>query len=190
MNTMQQNFTDLIQSSNLRKNLFTLILIFVALFLIVETVLTYKEAVDYKNINNVSYISVSGKSEIYTKPDTLTFNININEEGKDNAEATKKVAEKEKKAIEILKANGVKEENIKLQGYSTQDKYENVTQPCAYPTLSPDSRMQPMIARPCENTNSKIVGQTITETMVVKIRDIDTNATAEIRTKIMSELSA
>jgi uncharacterized protein len=194
MNTIQQNFTDLIQSNNLRKNLFTLILIFVALFLIVKTVLTYKEAVDYKNINNVSYINVSGKSEIYVKPDTLTFNININEEGKDNAEVTKKVADKEKKALEILKANGVKEEDVKLQGYSTQDKYENVTQPCTYPavapSLSPDSRMQPMIARPCENTNSKIVGQIITQTMEVKIKDIDTNANSEIRSKIITELSA
>jgi uncharacterized protein YggE len=190
MNTIQQNFTDLIQSNNLRKNLFTLILIFIALFLIVKTVLTYKEAVDYKNINNVSYISVNGKSEIYAKPDTLTFNININEEGKDNAEVTKKVAEKEKKAIEILKANGVKEENIKLQGYNTQDKYNTVTTPCSYTMMSADSKMQPMIARPCESTDSKIVGQTINQTMEVKIRDIDTNANAEIRTKIMSELSA
>lgn len=190
MNNIKQNFTDLIQSSNLRKNLFTLILVFIALFLIVKTVLTYKEAVNYKNPNNVSYITVTGKSEIYVKPDTLTFNININEEGKDNAEVTKKVAEKEKKAIEILKANGIKEENIKLQGYSTQDKYETVTAPCAYPSLSVDVKIQPMIARPCESTNSKIVGQTITETMEVKIRDIDKNANGEARTKIITELSA
>lgn len=192
MTNIEHNFIDYIQSNNLRKNLFTAILIFAALFLLVKTVLTYKEAVDYKNINNVSYITVIGKSEKYVKPDTLSFNIVINEEGKDNAEATQKVADKEKKAIEILKANGVKEEDIKLQGYNTQDKYENVTTPCDYGTI------RPMIATtnsvkaiaPCGSTNSKIVGQIITQSIEVKIRDIEKNADNEKRQKIMSELSA
>ncbi len=192
MTNIENNFIDYIKSNNLRKNLFTTILVFAALFLIAKTVLTYKEAVDYKNINNVSYITVSGKSERYLKPDTLTFNITINEEGKNNAEATQKVADKEKKAREILKANGIKDEDIKLQGYNTQDKYENVSTPCEY------GKIMPMIATtnsvkavvPCGTTNSKIVGQIITQTIEVKIRDIDKNADTDKRQKIMSELAA
>jgi uncharacterized protein YggE len=126
------------------------------------------------------------------KPDTLSFNITINEDGKNNAEATQKVADKNKKAIEILKANGIKEEDIKSQGYNTQDKYENVTASCDYGTI------RPMIATtnnikaiaPCGATNSKIVGQTITQNIEVKIRDINANADTDKRQKIMSELAA
>lgn len=192
MTNIENNFIDYIKSSNLRRNLFTTILAFLALFLIAKTVLTYKEAVDYKNINNISFITVTGKAEEYLIPDTLAFNITINEEGKNNAEATQKVANKEKKAIEILKSNGVKEEDIKLQGYNTQDKYENVSTSCEY------GKVMPMIATtntvkaiaPCSTTSSKIVGQIITQTIEVKIRDISKNADNDKRQKIMSELSA
>lgn len=189
---IQQNFIEYIQSNNLRKNLFTTILVFVAMFLIVKTVLTYKEAVNYKNINNVSYITVSGKAEEYLRPDTLSFNIIINEEGKNNAEATQKVAEKNKKAIEILKANGVKEEDIKSQAYNTQDKYENVSTPCDYGVIRPMVATNNNIKaiQPCGSTNSKIVGQIITQNMEVKIRDIAVNADTDKRQKIMSELAA
>ncbi len=192
MTNIEHNFIDYIQSNNLRKNLFTTILIFVALFMITATVLTYKKAIDYKNPADMNYITVNGKAEEYVKPDTLTFNITINEEGKNNAEATQKVADKNKKAIEILKKNGVKEEDIKLQGYNTQDKYENVATPCEYGTV------MPMIATtnnvkaiaPCGATNSKVVGQIITQTIEVKIRDIEKNADTEMRSRIISELSA
>ncbi len=191
MNNIQNNLVDLIQSNNLRKNLFTLILVFTALFLIVETVLTYKEAVDYKNPSNMNFISVNGKSERYVKPDTLLFSININEEGKDNLETTQKVADKNKKAIDILKANGIKDEDIKLDSYYIQDKYESVKEPCAYSQpVSTDVNIKTMIAAPCYSTNSKIVGQIITQRIKVKIRDIEKNANNEIRTKIINELSA
>ncbi len=192
MTNIEHNFIDYIQSNNFRKNLFTTILVFVALFMITATVLTYKKAVDYKNPNNSNYISVNGKAEKYVKPDTLTFNITINEEGKNNAEATQKIADKEKKAIEILKKNGIKEDDIKLQGYNTQDKYENVATSCEYGTVMPmiatTNRVKAIA--PCSVSNSKIVGQIITQNIEVKIRDIDKNADTEIRSRIISELSA
>ena len=43
---------------------------------------------------------------------------------------------------------------------------------------------------PCQVTNTKIVGQILTQTMIVKIRDIEKNADNDKRTKIIGELSA
>lgn len=186
MNNLQQNITEFVQANNLRKNLATLILIFIALFLIAKTVLTYKQAVSYKDNSTINYISVSGKAEKYTVPDTLTFNITISEEGKDVSEVTIKAKAKADKAIAILIANGVEKENIKLENYNVSDKYENISQPCAYPQ---NVKMMTAVSYPCP-TNSKIVGQILTQTMMVKVRDIEKNADNVKRTKIISELSA
>lgn len=186
MNTTQQNMSEFMQSSELKKNLFTLILVFGALFLIVETVLTYKKAVNYTNPNNVSYVSVTGKAEEYVKPDTLTFTITVNEEGKNVSEVTAKAAEKTNKAIDILVANGVSKDNIKLESYSVSDKYDTVIQPCAVPM---STGIKTMIA-PCQTSSPTIVGQILYQTMTVRIRDIEKNANNDQRSKIISDLSA
>lgn len=188
MNNISNNITEFVQSNNLRRNLATLILIFIALFLIAKTVLTYKEAVSFENVNNVNYISVNGKAEEYIIPDTLTFNITIMEEGKDVSEVTAKAKTKADQAIATLMANGIERENIKLESYYVNDKYENVSKPCVYPAMM-DGGMERAIA-PCEVSNSKIVGQILTQTMSVKVRDIEKNANNEQRTKIIGELSA
>lgn len=195
MNKITNNITEFIESNNLRKNLATLILVFIALFLIVQTVLTYKQAVSYKNPNMSNYINANGKAEEYVIPDTLTFNIIINEEGKDISEATAKAKDKNQKAIDILVANGVDKKNIKLENYNVIDKYENVAEPCAY-TSSEMIKVNvalPVVSgistAPCQVSNSKIVGQILNQTMSVKIRDIEKNADNEKRTKIISELA-
>lgn len=188
MNNIKNNIVELIETNNLRKKLITLILIFIALFLIAKTVLTYKEAVAFKNNNSINYISVSGKAEEYIIPDTLTFNITISEEGKDVSEVNAKAKTKADQAIAILVSNGVKKENIKLENYNVSDKYENVSEPCAYPATT---KIMPEVAIvPCQVSNSKIVGQILTQIMSVKVRDIEKNINNEQRTKIISELSA
>jgi uncharacterized protein YggE len=188
MNNTQNNIMEFIQSNNLRKNLITLTLVFIALFMIAKTVLTYKEAVSFENTNNINYISVSGKAEEYIIPDTLTFNITIMEEGKDVSEVTSKAKTKADQAIATLVANGIERENIKLESYYVSDKYQNVSQPCIYPTMMKVGIEQAVA--PCEVSTSKIVGQILTQTMSVKVRDIEKNANNEQRTKIISELSA
>jgi uncharacterized protein YggE len=135
MPKIKNNIIEYIESDNLRRNVVTLILIFIALFLIAKTVLTYKEAVSFENMSNINYISVSGKAERYIVPDTLTFNITINEEGKDVNDVTMKAKVKTEKAIAILVANGVEKENIKTENYNISDKYENIAEPCIYPTM-------------------------------------------------------
>ena len=190
MNNTQQNITEFVQANNLRRNLATLILIFIALFLIAKTVLTYKEAVGYQDNDMINYISVTGKAEKYIVPDTLTFNITINEEGKNVSDVTAKAKTKADKAIAILVANGVDKENIKLEGYIVTDKYENVGTPCTYSGSPEIMRVGTRSIAPCQISNSKIVGQILTQTMTIKVRDIEKNADNDKRTKIIGELSA
>jgi uncharacterized protein YggE len=187
---VQNNVSEFIQSSNLKRNLYTLILVFIALFLISKTVLTYKEAVSFKNPNSVNYISVSGKAEEYIKPDTLTFYITVNEEGKNVSEATAKVTTKVNQAIAILTANGVSKDNVKLEAYNVSDKYENVSQSCESQEIMKIGINPGFIPAPCQVSNSKIVGQIITQSISVKIRDIEKNANNDQRTKILGELTA
>lgn len=192
MNKKSNNIIEFIELNNLRKNLATLIFVFIALFLIVQTVLTYKQAVSFKNPNMSNYINVNGKAEEYVIPDTLIFNININEEGKDISEATLKAKNKNEKAIAILVANGIDKENIKLENYSVIDKYENVSEPCASVSsemIKVNGVTPVLTTAPCQVSNSKIVGQILNQTMSVKIRDIEKNADNEKRTKIIGELA-
>lgn len=175
------SFIAWVQATPLRKALLSTIFIFIALALVAKTVLLFKEA----SLVGVAEeypqsIVVTGKAEEFVKPDTLQFTISLNEDGKDVGEASTKAATKIKQAIDILKANGVEENNIKTTNYSVQDKYENVSEPCAYT----GSTMMPCA------TNSKIVGSTVYQTLEVKIRDIEKNATTEQRSKLIGELAA
>jgi uncharacterized protein YggE len=127
----------------------------------------------------------------------LQFNITVNEDGKDVGEATTKVSDKIKKAIAVLTAHGVEEKNIKTTNWSTVDKTESVSAPCPVdapmmtPTVSGGKRYtQYAPIAPCTNTTQKVVGATVYQTLEVKIRDIEKNATSEERGKIVSELAA
>lgn len=192
MNDTQNTQTTCIawlQATSFRRNVTILIFVFVALALIAKTVLLFKEASHVGQGDNYPQsVVVTGKSEIYTKPDTLQFNININEEGKDVGEATTKASEKASKAIAILKAAGVEEKNIKTTNWSTTDKYESVSEPCAMAPVSYGKVMAPIYA-PCTNITSKIVGATVYQTLEVKIQDIEKNATVEKRGKIVADLA-
>jgi uncharacterized protein YggE len=189
--TTQSTFIAWIQATPFRKNITTLIFVFIALALIAKTVLLYKQAGNVgKGDNYPQSISVTGKSEVFVKPDTLQFNIVVNEDGKDVAEATTKASTKIAQAITILKANGVEEKNIKTTNWTTSDKYESVSQGCAVSVTSQYApSMRPAIVPPPCITSSQIVGATVYQTLEVKIRDIEKNATAEKRGKLVADLA-
>ncbi len=192
MNETQSNtFIAWVQATPLRKGILSTIFIFIALALVATTVLLFKQASRVGISENYPQtLNVTGKAEEYVKPDTLQFNISINEEGKDVGEATKKAGDKVAQAITILKANGVEEKNIKTSNYSVQDKYDSVSEPCAYSASAASSDMRVMAVAPCTNTTSKIVGSMVYQSLEVKIQDIEKNATAEQRSKIVGELAA
>jgi uncharacterized protein YggE len=180
-----------LQATPFRKNITTLIFVFIALALIAKTVLLFRQASHVGQGDNYPQsITVTGKSEMFVKPDTLQFTVSVNEDGKDVAEATAKATEKISQAIAILKANGVEEKNIKTTNWTTSDKYESVSQGCAVSVTSQYApSMRPAIVPPPCITASQIVGATVYQTLEVKIRDIDTNATVEKRGKLVAELA-
>lgn len=183
------SFIAWVQATPLRKAILSTIFIFIALALVAKTVLLFKEASRVGVAEEYPQsISVAGQAEEFVKPDTLQFNITLNEDGKDVGEATTKASAKIKQAMDILKANGVEEKNIKTTNYSVQDKYETVSEPCVYPATTPGTRIAPIA--PCANTSSQIVGSTVYQTLEVKIQDIEKNATTEQRSKLVGELAA
>ncbi|MES2622814.1 MAG: SIMPL domain-containing protein [Patescibacteria group bacterium] len=187
--TKSNTFIQWLQATPLRKGLLSTILIFVALAMVAKTVLLFKQAAHVGVSDDYPQsVTVTGKAEEYVQPDTLQFNISINEEGKNVTEATTKASDKTKQAIAVLKANGVEEKNIKTTNYSVSDKYDSVSQPCPVASISPAGDMRTIA--PCTNTTSQIVGAIVYQTLEVKIRDIAKNATTDQRAKLVGELAA
>lgn len=194
----QTTFIGWLQATPFRKNITILIFTFAALALVAKTVLLFKQASHVGQGDNYPQsITVTGKSEVYAKPDTLQFNIQINEDGKDVGDATKKVSDKVTKALAVLKAAGVEEKNITTTNWSTVDKYESVSEGCSVsPAVVSGKGMAPSVypayapVAPCIQTSSKVVGATVYQTLEVKIQDIEKNATVEKRGQIVADLAA
>lgn len=186
-------FTQWIEASPYRKNIAALILTFVALGLIVGTVLLYKSVSHFGISENYPQtISVTGKAEEFIKPDTLVFSITANQEAKDVVAASKAVDEKIAAAITILKSNGVDEKNIKTTSREVNDTYGTVTETCAgapMPAVAPGmSAMSRPSIQPC--TTSKVSGVSVYQTLEIKIPDIDKDADGKKREKLFTELTA
>jgi uncharacterized protein YggE len=162
------------------------------LFLLVKTineVKLYSTIGDnpLQSVQNV--ISVSGKSEMDVKPDVTTFSWSIEADGKTIEEAQSNSATINNKAIALVKSKGIKEADIKTLGLNTYPKYETSYRGCVTPgatSVSSDSSVSsiasmPSIMPPC-NSESVIVGYTTSQSVQVKVRDIDKNE------KLVSEL--
>lgn len=191
-------FTQWVDASPFRKNIAVLVLVFVALALITKTVLLYKQVSHFgENANYLPSVSATGKAEEYIKPDTLTFSITVNDEDKDVVSASKKVDTKISKAMEILKANGVLEKNIKTTSRNVNDTYGSKSEPCVTADVSVSNSMKMMaptspviVPYPCVNTTQKVTGVSIYQTLDIKIPDIDKDVDGAKRSKLISELEA
>ncbi len=178
-NNCSKNFMNIFQENSCKRKMCTLILLSVLILIIVNIIYTIRETYYIGVADNYpNSISVNGKAEEYIKPDTFQFSINIEEEGKNVAEATKKAAEKENLIIKTLKSQGIDEKYIKTKSYSVQDKYEYIQNPCAKD-----------MSIPCVVGESKIVGAIVYHTIEVKIKDILKEENNEKRNKITTELA-
>lgn len=184
-----------IEASPFRKNVAVLILVFTALALVTKTVLLYKQVNRFGLSDNYPQtISVSGKAEEFVKPDTLMFTITVNEEAKDVVSASKKVDEKISKAMDILKTNGVDEKNVKTIARDVTDVYGTKTEACAVSDAVVNSKMMtiavpvPPVVPPCVNTSSTVTGSNVSQTLEVKIPDIDKDTDGTKREKLIADL--
>lgn len=137
-----------------------------ALFLLALFATTLKEyGYIGRDVNAQTTITVSGDGETYATPDVATISFAITQEAKTAAEARKTVDEKMKKVHDFLNKSGVEDKDIKA-GYSLYPKYEweqKQIQCIAYPCIQPPGKQV-------------LTGYEVSESVEIKIRDIDTNA--------------
>ncbi|MEK7590137.1 MAG: SIMPL domain-containing protein [Patescibacteria group bacterium] len=104
--------------------------------------------------------SVSAEGKVAVVPDVAQFSFGIiTEGGKDIAVLQKENTEKSNKINEFIKSSGVKKEDIKTQAYNVEPRYQ-------YSECMPVIRGNGKVCPPPE-----IVGYTINQSVLVKIRD-------------------
>ena len=114
-------------------------------------------------------ISVNGNGEAYAAPDIATISFVITQDSKTAAEARKSVDDRMKKIHTFLTSSGVKESDIKAT-YNLYPKYEwrqtsKAYSPCVVGGFCPPGEGQQVL-----------IGYEVSESVEVKIRNIDKNA--------------
>src|SRR3989344_2212230 len=119
--------------------------------------------------------SVSGEGKVVIVPDVaqVWFSV-VTEGGKDLAALQTKNTEKVNKAIEFVKAQGVKAEDIKTESYSISPPYQSYNcdvrpLPLMYPADGSETSIAYPEPTPCPP--AEIVGYTINQSVSVKVRD-------------------
>ncbi len=101
--------------------------------------------------------SVEGEGRVVAKPDVAEFTFSVvNEGGKDLASLQADNTKKTNAAIDYLRSNGVKEEDVKTASYQIDPRYQTVA--C--------NRLLGGVCPPPE-----IVGYTVRQVVAVKVRD-------------------
>lgn len=161
------------------------------LFLVVKTmneIKTYSTIGEDSSFSVQNVISVTGKSDMDVMPDVTTFEWSVEADGKTSEESQSKSATINNKAIAFVKEKGIKEADIKTTGLNTYPKYETSYKGCVTPVsvkagVSSMAVASPTMMPPC-NTESVISGYTTSQSVRVKVRDINKNQ------KIVGELVA
>lgn len=138
--------------------LLALILVAVLTSLFAYTKLTLREA-KYGQYGMTS-ITVRGEGEVMARPDVGTFSFSVTAEADDASAAQSDSAEKMNAILAYLDEAGVEEKDVKTNGYSLNPKYTYETTVC-----SPNMY--------CPPGDPKIDGYTVTQTVEVKVRDLD-----------------
>lgn len=99
-------------------------------------------------------VSFSGEGEVYVKPDMGLVTLSVTNEARDVSSATKENTKRTNNIISFLKNNGVEEKDIKTTDFSIDPRYDYL-----------------------ESGKRVLSGYQITQSVQVKIRDIDSVGT-------------
>lgn len=123
-------------------------------------------AIGLENLKSVKYpngtqasIIVMGEGEVTALPDVATVIATIRESAKTVPEAQKSVESKITQALASVESLGVNKKDVKTLSYTVNPKYETKTIYC--------------ITIPCPQGNTVIVGYEVSETVQIKVRNID-----------------
>jgi len=134
-----------------------------AAFLLVATILVGVQAVkslmdiDTSPSPAVNTIMVSGTGKISASPDIATVSFTVSQNGDTASQAQDAATKKSNVALQVVKNLEVAEKDIKTTSYN----------------LSPRYSYTPCYSSYCPQTESRIVGFTVSQTVEVKIRDLD-----------------
>jgi uncharacterized protein YggE len=136
-----------------------------ALFLIMATVFMAAKAVNAViNFDAITtppsnVITVTGEGKVSSVPDIAQISFTVSEEAVTASGAQDVAAKKINVALAVLKEKGVAEKDIKTSSYNISPRY---------------SYQPPCYTYPCPyNEAAKIIGFTASQTVEVKVRDID-----------------
>ncbi len=138
------------------------VLVLLALFLAVETVnaITENRFIG-AGLPATNTITLSGKGEVKMSPDIATIYFSVTKDAATVKEAQDGAAKASNAAIAFLKTQGIDEKDIQTSGYNLNPRYEYENAACTSNGYCPPGRQ-------------KLVGYTVTESVTVKIRNIDT----------------
>lgn len=105
-------------------------------------------------------ITVMGEGEVFAKPDIGQFSFSVEAEGAEAAAAQQASAERTNEILTYLAEAGIAEADIKTQAYALYPKYRFEDQACPFGTF-------------CPPRNQVQDGFTVTQTIEVKIRNLD-----------------
>lgn len=124
----------------------------------------------------VNSITLSGTGKVYATADIASFYFSVDETANTVADAQKKAADKNNKAIDYLKSQGIDQKDIQATGYNVNPKYDYNTKPCVIPMSSVQSSLESTSYQApsavCPPSKQTLVGYEVTESISVKVRDI------------------
>lgn len=126
-----------------------------------------------ENDKNVNVISFTGHGEVTAVPDIANISFTISKDASTIKDAQASVALIEKKALDILKAKGVEDKDIKTTDASFYPKYEYRQAVC--PQIQENTGNVGTIMKPvyCPSGKQVIIGYTANESITVKVRKTD-----------------
>jgi len=142
---------------------FALLILFLATKTVTEII-----SWDKNEVYPSKTITVSAEGEALATADIATFTFTVSESSDTSETAQNQAEEKTSKALDYLKDNGVEDKDIKTQSYNVFPKYENIA---------------PCYAFDCPPVTNQIIGYEVSQTIQVKVRDIDNAG------KILSEIT-
>ena len=157
----QQSVKDIIQATYWPRTMAPIALGALALFLVVLTVGEMK-SIHYigSGVTATNTISVSGEGKVFAVPDTATFTVTVQEEGKDVKTAQDAATKKSNDIIAYLKGAGVDAKDIQTTDYSVNPQYDYNSTVCPQYGYCPPSRQT-------------LKGFQVSQTLTVKVRNTD-----------------
>ncbi len=114
---------------------------------------------DDTNSKQPNIITVTGSGEVMATSDIATISINLSKDGATAKEAQANLNDGTAKTLDYLKSKKIDDKDIKSEYGGLNPKYSYSNIAC--------------LVYPCPEPQSKIIGYTATQSITVKIRDVD-----------------